>query len=77
VSILFARFWYPPNWRITLFLGLRIRPEYRAKAVQLFQIPLGRLTTADDVANVALRVAVDEASFITGMDHNVDGGRSI
>ncbi|PSS27615.1 hypothetical protein M430DRAFT_92965 [Amorphotheca resinae ATCC 22711] len=57
--------------------GFENTPEYRAKAAQLFQIPLGRLTTADDVANVSLWLASDESSFITGIDHHVDGGRSI
>lgn len=51
--------------------------EGRRKAAELFQIPLGRLTTTEDVANTVLWLASDESSFITGMDHNVDGGRSI
>ncbi|KAF7128671.1 hypothetical protein CNMCM5793_003522 [Aspergillus hiratsukae] len=51
--------------------------EGRKKAAELFQIPLGRLTTTDDVANTVLWFASDESSFITGMDHSVDGGRSI
>jgi 3-oxoacyl-[acyl-carrier protein] reductase len=51
--------------------------EGRKKAAELFQIPLGRLTTTEDVANTVLWLASDESSFITGMDHNVDGGRSI
>ncbi|KAL1999210.1 hypothetical protein VTN02DRAFT_4887 [Thermoascus thermophilus] len=49
----------------------------RRKAAALFQIPLGRLTTTEDVANTVLWLASDESSFITGMDHPVDGGRSI
>lgn len=57
--------------------GFENTPEYRAKAAQLFQIPLGRLTTAEDVANTALWLASAESSFITGTDQNVDGGRSI
>lgn len=57
--------------------GFENTPEYRAKAAQLFQIPLGRLTTADDVANTSLWLASDDSSFITGTDNNVDGGRSI
>lgn len=51
--------------------------EGRQKAAQLFQIPLGRLTTTEDVANTVLWLSSSESSFITGMDHNVDGGRSI
>jgi NAD(P)-dependent dehydrogenase (short-subunit alcohol dehydrogenase family) len=51
--------------------------EGRKKAAELFQIPLGRLTTTEDVANTVLWLSSDESSFITGMDHSVDGGRSI
>lgn len=57
--------------------GFENTPEYKAKAAQLFQIPLGRLTTADDVGNTALWLASDDSSFITGTDNHVDGGRSI
>ncbi|KAJ5153065.1 uncharacterized protein N7482_009543 [Penicillium canariense] len=52
-------------------------PEQHTKAAQLLQIPLGRVTTTEDVANTALWLASDESSFITGVDHHVDGGRSI
>lgn len=57
--------------------GFEDTEEYRAKAAQLFQIPLGRLTTADDVANACLWFASDDSSFITGTDQFVDGGRAI
>jgi 2-keto-3-deoxy-L-fuconate dehydrogenase len=36
--------------------------------------PLGRLGTAEDVANLALFLASDEAAFITGGTYVVDGG---
>ena len=39
--------------------------------------PLGRLGRANEVANAALFLASDEASFITGATLPVDGGRSI
>lgn len=38
-------------------------------------IPLGRLSTPQDVANCALFLASDEAEFITGNVVEVDGGR--
>ena len=52
-------------------------PEQHKKAAQVLQIPLGRVTTKEDVANTALWLASDEASFVTGVDHHLDGGRSI
>jgi NAD(P)-dependent dehydrogenase (short-subunit alcohol dehydrogenase family) len=57
--------------------GFDNTPEQHTKAAQLLQIPLGRVTTTEDVANTALWLASDESSFITGVDHHVDGGRSI
>jgi 3-oxoacyl-[acyl-carrier protein] reductase len=48
-----------------------IREKFRAS------IPLGRLSTPLDIANAALWLASDEASFITGVALAVDGGRCI
>jgi 3-oxoacyl-[acyl-carrier protein] reductase len=50
-------------------------PELRAKFVS--SIPIGRLSTAQDMANAALYLASDEANFITGVALEVDGGRCI
>jgi NAD(P)-dependent dehydrogenase (short-subunit alcohol dehydrogenase family) len=36
--------------------------------------PMGRLGTADDIANAVLFLASDESSFITGTAIPVDGG---
>ena len=44
------------------------------KRERLDEVPLGRLATAQDVANAALFLASDEASFITGAALPVDGG---
>lgn len=40
-------------------------------------IPMGRLATPADVANAVMFLASDEASFLTGVCLDVDGGRSI
>jgi 3-oxoacyl-[acyl-carrier protein] reductase len=50
-------------------------PEKRAafKAT----VPLGRLSTPQDIANAALFLASDEASMVTGNVLEVDGGRCI
>jgi len=38
------------------------------------RVPLGRLGTADEVASLALYLAGDTSTFITGADFTVDGG---
>jgi len=38
------------------------------------QVPLGRFGTADEVASLALYLAGDTSTFITGADFTVDGG---
>lgn len=40
----------------------------------LANIPLGRMGTVDDVANLAVFLASEEASYITGSTYVVDGG---
>lgn len=39
--------------------------------------PLGRVGQIDDVANVCLFLASDEAGFVTGANYTVDGGISV
>jgi 3-oxoacyl-[acyl-carrier protein] reductase len=50
-------------------------PEVRAKF--LSSIPLGRFSTPEDLANAACYLCSDEASMITGVCMEVDGGRCI
>lgn len=60
---------------IEQFLGGPDTPENRARIIA--GIPLGRMSTAEDVANAALYLASDAARFITGIELPVDGGRTI
>jgi 3-oxoacyl-[acyl-carrier protein] reductase len=50
-------------------------PEMRAKF--LSTIPIGRFSTPEDMAAAALYLCSDEASMVTGVALNVDGGRCI
>ena len=56
------------------FLG-EDTPEIRARI--LATIPLGRFSTPDDIASAACFLCSDEASMITGVALEVDGGRCI
>ena len=40
------------------------------------QVPIGRLGEPEEMAKLALFLASDESSYITGQDHIIDGGRS-
>jgi 3-oxoacyl-[acyl-carrier protein] reductase len=50
-------------------------PEMRAKFIST--IPLGRFSTPQDMGNAACFLCSDEASMITGVAMEVDGGRCI
>ncbi len=56
------------------FLG-EDTPEMRAKF--LATIPLGRFSTPEDLGNAAVFLCSDEASMLTGVALEVDGGRCI
>ena len=49
----------------------------KARAQNVKRHPLGRLGTPEDVAWLALFLASDEASFITGGTFVIDGGASL
>ena len=44
------------------------------KQARIDEIPLGRLTTVDDVANAVLYLVSEEASFLNGVNLPIDGG---
>ena len=57
------------------FMGVPDTPENRARFVAT--IPLGRMSQPADIASAAVYLASDEASFITGIELPVDGGRTV
>ena len=56
--------------------ALTANPEERARLLAA-KHPMGRIGTPDEVAYAILFLASDEASFITGIELPIDGGRSI
>ncbi|MBL8670648.1 MAG: glucose 1-dehydrogenase [Alphaproteobacteria bacterium] len=60
---------------LEMFMGVPDTPENRARFIAT--IPLGRMSKPQDIANAALWLASDEASFITGVELPVDGGRCV
>ncbi|QBX99382.1 glucose 1-dehydrogenase [Rhodophyticola sp. CCM32] len=59
---------------LKMFMG-EDTPEIRAKF--LATIPLGRFSTPEDMGNAACYLCSDEASMVTGICMEVDGGRCI
>lgn len=58
-----------------LFLGHDSSAEAHAK--MLNSIPLGRACQPSDVANSVAFLASDEATYLTGVCLEIDGGRGI
>lgn len=59
---------------LSTFMG-EDTPEIRAKF--LSTIPIGRFSTPEDMGNAACFLCSDEASMVTGVAMEVDGGRCI
>jgi len=57
------------------FMGVPDTPENRKNFEAT--IPLGRFSRPEDIARAALYLVSDEASFITGVAMEVDGGRCV
>ncbi len=57
------------------FMGGQVTEQLREKFIAT--IPLGRLSQPEDIANAAVFLCSDEASMITGVCLEVDGGRCI
>ena len=66
-----------PGWIDTPIndLYFKEKPQEKEKAARLH--PIGRLGTPRDIANAALFLASDEASFIVGLPLIVDGGMTV
>ena len=64
-----------PTGMIEQFLGTADTPEARARITA--GIPLGRMSTPEDMAEATLYLASDAARFITGVELPVDGGRTV
>lgn len=51
-------------------------PDFIANFAKKMAVPMGRLGTSEEFANMAAFLASDAGSYITGTAINVDGGRS-
>lgn len=63
----------------TPFVDGFLKDKYPGKEKEMFDKlsktqPIGRMGTPEEVANLALYLCSDEASFITGTDFPIDGG---
>ena len=63
----------------TPFVDGYLKENYPGKEKEMFDKlsktqPIGRMGTPEEIANLALYLCSDEASFITGCDYPIDGG---
>jgi len=63
----------------TPFVDGFLKKNYPGSEAEMFKKlseaqPIGRMGTPDEIANLALYLCSDEASFITGSDFTIDGG---
>ena len=67
----------PVDTPAVLKLGLPPQQEAAVLKSLLDAVPLGRMGTPDEVAEVALFLATDASSFVTGSEITVDGGATL
>jgi NAD(P)-dependent dehydrogenase (short-subunit alcohol dehydrogenase family) len=65
------------QWGLQLESLVRQQPYEEILASALARIPLGRLASPEDIANLAAFLASERAVFITGQSYNVTGGREL
>ena len=65
------------QWGLRLEAQATGRPYDDVVAAAVARIPLGRLATPEDVANLVAFLASDGAAFITGQAYNITGGREL
>jgi len=65
------------QWGLQLEAWATQKPYEEVLASAIAKIPLGRLATPQDVADLVVFLASERASFITGQAYNVSGGREL
>lgn len=65
------------RWGLELETLVTGQPYEEVVAAAVARIPLGRLATPEDVAQLVAFLASDEADFITGQAYNITGGREL
>ena len=55
----------------------RLAPDEKSRSMVAGTVPLGRLCVAQDIANAALFLVSDAASYVTGVILPVDGGQNM